>query len=139
MNFQLQHPKFKPKLLIVLLIAIFSVTIAICGITTANVYASEAGNGDDDDGGEGTRVVSGGPKSTRCAYLLYIVDKDGNLLTDVVETTIAGCDAPPADAIYDYEYSRFGNTAPSIFDGGADWGSPFDSNGNGRGSEIKNT
>ena len=137
MNFQFKHPKFKPKLLIMVLIAIFSMTVAICNITTTNVYASEAGNGDDDDGGEGTRIVSGGPKSTRCAYLLYIVDKDGNLLTDVVETTIAGCEAPPSDAIYDYEYSRFGGVAPSIFDGGADWGSPFDSNGNGRGSEIK--
>ena len=105
--------------------------------SSLTVYA-EKGNGDDDDGGKGTQKIVGGPSSSRCAYLLYIVDKNGNLLTEVVETTIAGCEEPPADAIYEFELSRFGGQAPSKFMGGADWGTPFTQGGNGRGSEIKN-
>lgn len=101
------------------------------------VYA-ESGNGTGDDGTAGSHHVTGGASSSKAAYLIYIVDENGNLLTPVVEAAISGAKEPPLNANFDYELSKFGNQAPSSFTTISGVPTPFASNGDGNGAELKN-
>lgn len=96
------------------------------------------GNGTGDDVGGGGRYVSGGASYTKAAYLIYIVDKDGNPITPIVEAAIDGCKEPPLDANFDYELTKFGNKEPSRFDIIYNVPTPFTSEGDGNGALLKN-
>lgn len=103
-----------------------------------NAYAA-GGNGEGDDtnfGGNG--YISGGADHSKSAYLIYIVDKNGNLLTPVVEAAIDGYKTPPVNGNYDYELSKFGNQAPSRFVTISGVPTPFTSSGDGNGTVLKN-
>ena len=95
---------------------IISFILAIMIIITLpfTVYA-ENGNGTGDAGSSGTHIFAGGAASYKSAYLIYIVDGNGNLITPVVEAAISGAKVPPTDGNFNYEKSKFGNQAPSRF------------------------
>ena len=101
------------------------------------VYAEEA-NGSGESLNGSSNFLLGGPSARKQAFLIYIVDGTGSLISDVIEMTVPGCDTPPVDGIYDYEKSYFGNQAPTVFRG--DWGTlpPYTVAGGGNGTLIKN-
>lgn len=102
------------------------------------VYA-ENGNGTGDAGSSGTHLFEGGAASYKSAYLIYIVDGNGNLITPVVEAAISGAKFPPTDGNFNYEKSKFGNQAPSRFTTISGVPTPFSSSGDGNGAVLKNT
>ena len=102
------------------------------------VYA-ENGNGTGDAGSSGTHLFEGGAASYKSAYLIYIVDGNGNLITPVVEAAISGAKVPPTDGNFNYEKSKFGNQAPSRFTTISGVPTPFSSSGDGNGAVLKNT
>lgn len=99
---------------------------------------NENGNGTGDAGSSGTHIIAGGAASYKSAYLIYIVDGNGNLLTPVVEAAIDGAKVPPTAGNFNYEKSKFGNQAPSRFDIIYDVPTPFSSSGDGNGAVLKN-
>lgn len=120
---------------------IISFILAIMIIITFpfTAYAgNESGNGTGDNGTAGSHHVTGGASSSKAAYLIYIVDENGSLLTPVVEAAISGAKEPPLNANFDYELSKFGNQAPSSFDIIYDVPTPFTSGGDGNGAVLKN-
>ena len=118
---------------------IISFILAIILIITLPFTAyAESGNGTGDNGTAGSHHVTGGASSSKAAYLIYIVDKNGSLLTPVVEAAISGAKEPPLNANFDYEISKFGNQAPSSFDIIYDVPTPFTSGGDGNGAVLKN-
>lgn len=118
---------------------VFSFILAIILIITLPFTAyAESGNGTGDNGTAGSHHVTGGASSSKAAYLIYIVDKNGSLLTPVVEAAISGAKEPPLNANFDYELSKFGNQAPSSFTAISGVPTPFASNGDGNGAELKN-
>lgn len=102
-----------------------------------NAYAAE-GNGTGDDSTGGSRYVSGGASYQKAAYLIYIVNGSGGIITPVVEAAIDECKEPPADANFDYELSKFGNQAPTRFVTISGVPTPFTSGGDGNGAALKN-
>lgn len=102
------------------------------------VYA-ENGNGTGDAGSSGTHLFEGGAASYKSAYLIYIVDGNGDLITPVVEAAISGAKVPPTDGNFNYEKSKFGNQAPSRFTTISGVPTPFSSSGDGNGAVLKNT
>ena len=119
---------------------IISFILAIMIIITLpfTVYA-ENGNGTGDAGSSGTHLFEGGAASYKSAYLIYIVDGNGNLITPVVEAAISGAKFPPTDGNFNYEKSKFGNQAPSRFTTISGVPTPFSSSGDGNGAVLKNT
>lgn len=120
---------------------IISFILAIMIIITLpfTAYAdNENGNGTGDAGSSGTHIIAGGAASYKSAYLIYIVDGNGNLLTPVVEAAIDGAKVPPTAGNFNYEKSKFGNQAPSRFDIIYDVPTPFSSSGDGNGAVLKN-
>lgn len=119
---------------------IISFILAIMIIITLpfTVYA-ENGNGTGDAGSSGTHLFEGGAASYKSAYLIYIVDGNGNLITPVVEAVISGAKVPPTDGNFNYEKSKFGNQAPSRFTTISGVPTPFSSSGDGNGAVLKNT
>lgn len=119
---------------------IISFILAIMIIITLpfTVYA-ENGNGTGDAGSSGTHLFEGGAASYKSAYLIYIVDGNGNLITPVVEAAISGAKVPPTDGNFNYEKSKFGNQAPSRFTTISGVPTPFSSSGDGNGAVLKNT
>lgn len=97
----------------------------------------ENGNGTGDAGSSGTHIIAGGAASYKSAYLIYIVDGNGNLLTPVVEAAIDGAKVPPTDGNFNYEKSKFGNQAPSSFVTISGIPTPFSSSGDGNGAVLK--
>ena len=81
MNFQLQHPKFKPKLLIFLLAVLIAVEpLAMYIQQPLTVYAGY--NGDEGDDETDTNDLSGGPTQAKTGVLMYVVDKEtGEMVT----------------------------------------------------------
>ena len=117
-----------------------SFILAIILIITLPFTAyAESGNGTGDDGTAGSHHVTGGASSSKAAYLIYIVDENGSLLTPVVEAAISGAKEPPLNANFDYELSKFGNQAPSSFTTISGVPTPFASNGDGNGAVLKST
>lgn len=119
---------------------IISFILAIMIIITLpfTVYA-ENGNGTGDAGSSGTHIIAGGAASYKSAYLVYIVDGNGSLITPVVEAAIDGAKVPPTDGNFNYEKSKFGNQAPSRFTTISGVPTPFSSSGDGNGAVLKNT
>ena len=119
---------------------IISFILAIMIIITLpfTVYA-ENGNGTGDAGSSGTHLFEGGAASYKSAYLIYIVDGNGDLITPVVEAAISGAKVPPTDGNFNYEKSKFGNQAPSRFTTISGVPTPFSSSGDGNGAVLKNT
>lgn len=119
---------------------IISFILAIMIIITLpfTVYA-ENGNGTGDAGSSGTHIIAGGAASYKSAYLIYIVDGNGSLITPVVEAAIDGAKVPPTDGNFNYEKSKFGNQAPSRFATISGVPTPFSSSGDGNGAVLKNT
>lgn len=117
------------------LILILSIILMIA--SPLQVMAGD-GNGTGDDVDGGGRYVSGGASYTKAAYLIYIVDNNGNPITPIVEAAIHGCKEPPLDANFDYELSKFGNKEPSRFDIIYNVPTPFTSEGDGNGALLKN-
>ena len=117
---------------------IISFILAIMIIITLpfTVYA-ENGNGTGDAGSSGTHIFAGGAASYKSAYLIYIVDGNGNLLTPVAEAPISGAKVPPTDGNFNYEKSKFGNQAPTIFKIINGVPTPFSSSGDGNGAVLK--
>ena len=121
---------------------IISFILAIMIIITFpfTAYAdNESGNGTGDAGSSGTHIIAGGAASYKSAYLIYIVDGNGNLLTPVVEAAIDGAKVPPTDGNFNYEKSKFGNQAPSSFVTISGIPTPFSSSGDGNGAVLKST
>ena len=119
---------------------IISFILAIMIIITVpfTAYAGdENGNGTGDAGSSGTHIIAGGAASYKSAYLIYIVDGNGNLLTPVVEAAIDGAKVPPTDGNFNYEKSKFGNQAPSSFVTISGIPTPFSSSGDGNGAVLK--
>ena len=119
---------------------IISFILAIMIIITFpfTAYAdNESGNGTGDAGSSGTHIIAGGAASYKSAYLIYIVDGNGNLLTPVVEAAIDGAKVPPTDGNFNYEKSKFGNQAPSSFVTISGIPTPFSSSGDGNGAVLK--
>ena len=117
---------------------LISFILAIILIMTFPISAfAESGNGTGDDSTGGSRYVSGGASYQKAAYLIYIVDSNGSLITPVVEAAIDGCKEPPADANFDYELSKFGNKAPTRFVTISGVPTPFTSGGDGNGALLK--
>lgn len=100
---------------------------------------NENGNGTGDAGSSGTHIFAGGAASYKSAYLIYIVDGNGNLITPVVEAAIDGAKVPPTDGNFNYEKSKFGNQAPSSFVTISGIPTPFSSSGDGNGAVLKST
>ena len=100
---------------------------------------NENGNGTGDAGSSGTHIIAGGAASYKSAYLVYIVDGNGSLITPVVEAAIDGAKVPPTDGNFNYEKSKFGNQAPSRFTTISGVPTPFSSSGDGNGAVLKNT
>lgn len=96
------------------------------------------GNGTGEGGGSSTENMAGGVRYSRAAYLIYIVNVNGTLLTPIVEAAIDGCETPPSSANYDYELSKFGNQAPTRFVTISGVPTPFTSGGDGNGVALKN-
>lgn len=117
----------------IILMAIFLMLLSI----PISVSAEEA-NGSGESLGTSSNFLLGGPSARKQAFLIYIVDGTGSLVSDVIETTINGCDTPPVDGIYDFEKSYFGDQAPTRFASGADWLPPYTVAGGGNGTLIKN-
>ena len=99
---------------------------------------NESGNGTGDAGSSGTHIIAGGAASYKSAYLIYIVDGNGSLLTPVVEAEIDGCKSVPLDANFSYEKSKFGNQSPSRFKIISGVPTTFSSSGDGNGAVLKN-
>ena len=99
---------------------------------------NENGNGTGDAGSSGTHIITGGAASYKSAYLIYIVDGNGSLITPVVEAAIDGAKVPPTDGNFNYEKSKFGNQAPSRFATISGVPTPFSSSGDGNGAESNN-
>jgi hypothetical protein len=121
---------------------IISFILAIMIIITVpfTAYADgENGNGTGDAGSSGTHIFAGGAASYKSAYLIYIVDGNGNLITPVVEAAISGAKVPPTDGNFNYEKSKFGNQAPSRFTTISGIPTPFSSSGDGNGAVLKST
>ena len=130
--------KIKYTLLSILFSILFIFT-ALNISTTLTAYAdNENGNGTGDAGSSGTHLFEGGVTCRKSAYLVYIVDGNGNLLTPVVEAAIDGAKVPPTDGNFNYEKSKFGNQAPSRFTTISGIPTPFSSSGDGNGAELKN-
>lgn len=120
---------------------IISFILAIMIIITFpfTAYAdNESGNGTGDAGSSGTHIIAGGAASYKSAYLIYIVDGNGSLLTPVVEAEIDGCKSVPLDANFSYEKSKFGNQSPSRFKIISGVPTTFSSSGDGNGAVLKN-
>ena len=117
-----------------------SFILTIILIMTFPIYTfAESGNGTGDDtDNSGVHYVTGGASYQKAAYLIYIVDDSGGIITPVVEAAIDGCKEPPADANFDYELSKFGNQAPTRFTTISGVPTPFTSGGDGNGAELKN-
>lgn len=104
-----------------------------------SAFADGSGNGTGDDtDNSGVHYVTGGASYQKAAYLIYIVDGSGGIITPVVEAAIDGCKEPPADANFDYELSKFGNQAPTRFTTISGVPTPFTSGGDGNGAALKN-
>ena len=131
--------KIKYTLLSILFSIMFIFT-ALNISTPFTAYADgENGNGTGDAGSSGTHIFAGGAASYKSAYLIYIVDGNGNLITPVVEAAISGAKVPPTDGNFNYEKSKFGNQAPSRFTTISGIPTPFSSSGDGNGAVLKST
>ena len=130
--------KIKYTLLSILFSILFIFT-ALNISTTLTAYADNDGNGTGDTGTGGQQNVTDGASYTKAAYLIYIVDKNGNLITPVVEAAIDGAKVPPTNANFNYEKSKFGNQDPKIFKKISGVPTPFQKNGNGNGALLKQT
>lgn len=120
-----------------ILFVVLTLVLMCVSMPVIRVYAEEA-NGSGESLNGSSNFLLGGPSARKQAFLVYIVDGNGGLVSDVIELTINGCDTPPVNGIYDFEKSYFGNQAPSRLMSGADWLPPYTVSGSGNGTLIKN-
>ena len=130
--------KIKYTLLSILFSILFIFTALNISTPLTTYAGNESGNGTGDAGSSGTHIFAGGAASYKSAYLIYIVDGNGNLLTPVVEAAIDGAKVSPTDGNFNYEKSKFGNQDPSRFDIIYNVPTPFSSSGDGNGAVLKN-
>ena len=119
--------KIKYTLLSILFSILFIFTALNISTPLTTYAGNESGNGTGDAGSSGTHIFAGGAASYKSAYLIYIVDGNGNLLTPVVEAAIDGAKVPPTDGNFNYEKSKFGNQDPSRFTAISEVPTPFSS------------
>lgn len=131
--------KIKYTLLSILFSILFIFTALNISTPLTTYAGNESGNGTGDAGSSGTHIFAGGAASHKSAYLIYIVDGNGNLITPVVEAAISGAKVPPTDGNFNYEKSKFGNQAPSRFTTISGVPTPFSSSGDGNGAVLKST
>ena len=131
--------KIKYTLLSILFSILFIFTALNISTPLTTYAGNESGNGTGDAGSSGTHIFAGGAASYKSAYLIYIVDGNGNLLTPVVEAAIDGAKVPPTDGNFNYEKSKFGNQDPSRFTAISEVPTPFSSSGDGNGAVLKST
>ena len=129
--------KIKYTLLSILFSILFIFTALNISPPLTTYAGNESGNGTGDAGSSGTHIFAGGAASYKSAYLIYIVDGNGNLLTPVAEAPISGAKVPPTDGNFNYEKSKFGNQAPTIFKIINGVPTPFSSSGDGNGAVLK--
>ena len=77
--------KIKYTLLSILFSILFIFTALNISTPLTTYAGNESGNGTGDAGSSGTHIFAGGAASNKSAYLIYIVDGNGNLLTPVAE------------------------------------------------------
>ena len=142
MNFQFKHPKFKPKLLI-LLLAVLIVAEPLITHFQPPLTTYAAGGTMTDGSVTPTRGnVPGGAKYDRTGWLFWISDEDGGNRSTVfcyINNTAGIIDrnGKPLPAENVHLQNRFGDPAVNAIAGIPAWGTPFDANGNGRGMEVK--
>jgi hypothetical protein len=138
MNFKPNIQKFKPKLLTFLLAAFISViTLSIIN-TPLTVHATEestGGNGWSENGGQGSKAIVNGPSAAKQFWLAYITDESGALQSSVVLIRSGDINA---NLKYLYTRPEHGSQPYTDQFVGCDFGFSFDSQGRGRGTEIKN-
>lgn len=82
MDFHKTLKKIKSNLLSIFLAVAVSITTLPYTTAPLLIYADNAGGG---DSGGGTAENVGGASDSRCGYRMYVVDKNGNLLSRVVD------------------------------------------------------
>jgi hypothetical protein len=120
----------KLKSLIFLILALFLI------IGHPYVVHAADGNGDSDDGGTSTKAIVNGPSAAKQFWLVYITDESGAVQSDVVLIKSADFSCTSTFLATRPEH---GNCIPysRVFTG-TEIGWSFDSQGRGRGTEIKN-
>ena len=142
MNFQLQHPKFKPKLLIFLLAVLIMIqTITIHYQPPLEVCA--AGGTMTDGSVNPTRGnVPGGAKYDRTGWLFWLADEDGGNRSTVMcaicnSAGIIDRNGNPLPAENIHLQNRFGDLPVMLAYKVPSFGTPFTEGGDGRGTEVK--
>lgn len=129
-----QH--IKTKILPLLLALIFSIFIPL----TEPLITHASGGSMTDESAYPTGQVDGGPMSARTGYLFYLIDTNNNPVGDVKAVASQeivkkdGTAIPNGNILLKSRYGVQVIGKPGI---GFDWDPPFDSSGNGHGSDVK--
>lgn len=116
------------------LLAAFALIIVISHM---QVHAEGNGEGESDNTNLSTHENEGYPSYAKTGWLVYLADTDGKLCSQVVYVS-ATASLPSENYDSSFLKSRIGQIGASSIFTNAEWGVPFDSDGNGRGAIIKN-
>lgn len=109
------------KIIIHLLLLI---TLVLLPANLVHAEPTAGGNADEGGGGSGSKHVEGGPYFTRTGYLIYIVDENGNQLTDT-KVFYSSSERPPSNAMF-YPVTRFGGSSNNYVEyRQANWTPPY--------------
>jgi len=122
MNFHKNLKKLKSNLLSIFLAIAVSLTTLPYTTAPLLIHADNAGGG---GSGGGTAENVGGASDSRCGYRMYVVDKNGNLLSPVIDLV---SQSPSYQLIYDTTW-KFGGTVSAKYDMPSDMPKPFKHNG----------
>lgn len=142
MNFHKTIKKIKSNMLSLFLAIAVSLTTLPYIIEPIQVQATEltnaggtGGNGEGENGGQGTQVVTNGPKASKQFWLVYITDENGSVKSPVVliQNSEFSCDMEyvvtrPEHGSLSYSIKRTGTP---------DFGWSFNERGQGRGTLVK--
>lgn len=97
------------------------------------------GNATDDDAGNASLKIEGGPTSARTGWMLYIVDENGSAVSPDAKFVLSSSSMGSASNVSADLNARVGgySIGYTFDDTNAPWGAPFSAGGSGRGHEVK--
>ena len=122
---------------------VFLLSFCLFFFLTIQTKATQVGgNAGQDDGGESTQKVIGGPTWEHTGWLTYIIDEAGNQLTDtkVFYSSSAQPSAPNGGVLLKYPTTKFGGSTNGYTGGQVpDWSPkpPFNDGGGANGIAVK--
>ncbi len=97
------------------------------------------GNATDDDAGNASLKIEGGPTAARTGWMLYIVDENGSAVSPDAKLVLSSSSISIGSNVQADLNARVGGYSVGNHpaDMNAPWGAPFSAGGSGRGHEVK--